>query len=117
MVIKISLEIVILLNEDGDGDDSRSFEDQNTKKVRFEDVSDAPEVDMAMDLDPSPKISMSWKDKLLGVGSIDSNKEFMESDDGRDANLILLEDDVIRTTFNGIQAIDFSDQVKQIVTS
>ncbi|MBA0721585.1 hypothetical protein Golax_009109 [Gossypium laxum] len=71
---------------------------------------------MAMDLDPSPKISMSWKDKLLGVGSTSSDKEFMESNGGRDEDLILLEDDVIRTTVNGIRAIDFSDQVKQIVT-
>ncbi|MBA0566860.1 hypothetical protein Golob_011634 [Gossypium lobatum] len=70
---------------------------------------------MAMDLDPSLKISMSWKDKLLGVGSTSSDKEFMESNGGRDEDLILLEDDVIRTTINGIQAIDFSDQVKQIV--
>ncbi|MBA0864767.1 hypothetical protein Goshw_005922 [Gossypium schwendimanii] len=67
---------------------------------------------MAMDLDPSPKISTSWKDKLLGVGSTSSDKEFMESNGGRDEDLILLEDDVIRTTINGIQAIDFSDQVK-----
>ncbi|PPR92725.1 hypothetical protein GOBAR_AA27951 [Gossypium barbadense] len=79
------------------------------------DGSDVAAVDMAVDLDPSPSMAMSWKDKLLGVDSTSFVKKFMESDGGSDGDFILLEGDVIRSTINGIPAIDFSDRVKQIL--
>ncbi|KAK5794522.1 hypothetical protein PVK06_035753 [Gossypium arboreum] len=68
---------------------------------------------MSMDLELPPMIS--WKEKLLGVGSVDSIKDHLATGDGKDRDLVLLEGDVIRPTINGIPRIDFSDKIKQIL--
>ncbi|MBA0554220.1 hypothetical protein Golob_013338 [Gossypium lobatum] len=68
------------LEVDGGDDDSRPSEDHNTKKVRFKDGFDVVAMDMVVDTDPSPSMAILWKDKLLGVGSTGSIKEFIESD-------------------------------------
>ncbi|MBA0584006.1 hypothetical protein Gorai_014840 [Gossypium raimondii] len=103
------------LEADGGNDDSRPFEDHNTKKVRFKDGFDVVAVDMVVDTDPSPSMDMLWKDKLLGVGLAGSVKEFIESDEGSGGDHILFEGDVIRSIVNGISTIDFLDRVKQIL--
>lgn len=68
---------------------------------------------MSMDLELPPTIS--WKEKLLGVGSIDPIKDHLATGDDKDRDLVLLEGDVIRPTINGIPRIDFSDKIKQIL--
>lgn len=51
-----------------DGDDNlRSYEDCNTKKIKFKDGSDGVSMDMAMDFISSSSMVMSWKDKLFGA--------------------------------------------------
>ncbi|XP_016676325.1 uncharacterized protein [Gossypium hirsutum] len=99
---------------EGDGD-SRVSEDRNTKKVRFKDGSDRVAVDMAVDSIPSSSMIVSWKDKLLGSGFIGADQGIAGFDEGSDGDFILLEDDVIRSTVNGLPAIDFSDRVKQLL--
>ncbi|PPS05656.1 hypothetical protein GOBAR_AA14994 [Gossypium barbadense] len=70
---------------------------------------------MAVDSAPSSSMIMSWKDKLLGSGSIGANQGIAGFDEGSDGDFILLEDNVIRSTINGIPRIEFSDRVKQIL--
>ncbi|KAK5839964.1 hypothetical protein PVK06_008824 [Gossypium arboreum] len=104
------------LSESGDGDgDSQLSEDRNTKKIRFKDDSDGASVDMAMDSDPPLSATMSWKDKLFGAGSSGAGQEVAGVDEGSDGDFILLDDDIIRSTVNGIPTIDFSDRVKEIL--
>ncbi|KAH1064903.1 hypothetical protein J1N35_029890 [Gossypium stocksii] len=99
---------------EGDGD-SRLSEYHHTKKVRFKDRSDAFSVDMVVDFVPPSSMTMSWKDKLLGAGSYGAGQGSAVLDGGSDGDFILLDDDVIRSTINGIPAIDFFDRVKQIL--
>ncbi|KAL1161363.1 hypothetical protein V6Z11_A07G128700 [Gossypium hirsutum] len=99
-----------------DGDDgSRLSEDRNAKKVRFKDVSDGASVDMAVDFDPHLNAAMSWKDKLFEAGSSGTSQEVAGFEGGSDEDFILLDDDIIRSTINGIPTIEFSDRVKEIL--
>ncbi|MBA0575982.1 hypothetical protein Golob_006873, partial [Gossypium lobatum] len=72
-------------------------------------------MDMVMDLVPSPSKIMSWKDNLLGASSSGVVQGPTDFDGMCDGDFILLDDDVIRSTVNGISTIDFSDLVKQIL--
>ncbi|PPD82924.1 hypothetical protein GOBAR_DD20137 [Gossypium barbadense] len=81
---------------DGDG----SNEDRNTKKVRFKEVDGNPIENMVMDV--ASVSGASWKDKLLGGVAIDEDLDFKEGD-------------ILRSTINGIPAIEFSDRVKKIL--
>ncbi|PPS02341.1 hypothetical protein GOBAR_AA18327 [Gossypium barbadense] len=70
---------------------------------------------MAMDSDPPLSATMSWKDKLFGAGLSCAGQEVAGVDGGSDGDFILLDDDIIRSTVNGIPTIDFSDRVKEIL--
>ncbi|MBA0675196.1 hypothetical protein Goari_016751 [Gossypium aridum] len=64
------------LSDDG-GKVVRSFEDRDTKKVKFKGGNGEASVDMVVDVVPtSPP---SWKDKLLGGASSGSNKRSSDS--------------------------------------
>ncbi|MBA0646548.1 hypothetical protein Goklo_014504 [Gossypium klotzschianum] len=65
-------------------------------------------VDQVLDL------NVSWRDKVLGIGSGYSEKELgvMGSED---KDLDFLEGDVMKSTVNGILSINFSNRIKQIL--
>ncbi|PPD71147.1 hypothetical protein GOBAR_DD31975 [Gossypium barbadense] len=65
-------------------------------------------VDQVLDL------NVSWRDKVLGIGSGYSEKELgvMGSED---KDLDFLEGDVMKSTLNGILSINFSNRIKQIL--
>ncbi|MBA0638136.1 hypothetical protein Godav_025640 [Gossypium davidsonii] len=77
------------LSDDDGGNESRSFEDCNTKKVRIKNGPDEAKVDMVVDLEPSP--NMSWKDILLKAGLTSSDKDLIEFGGGSNGVLTLLE--------------------------
>ncbi|PPD68656.1 hypothetical protein GOBAR_DD34464 [Gossypium barbadense] len=87
---------------DEGGDDSRSTEDRNTKKVIFKEHNGDVAVDMVVDLDPI--LTLSSKDKLLGKCVADFGEVVVGSDG-----------DVTRSTINRIPTIDFSDRIQQIL--
>ncbi|MBA0709726.1 hypothetical protein Golax_024748 [Gossypium laxum] len=65
-------------------------------------------VDQVLDL------NVSWRDKVLGIGSGYSEKELgvMGSED---KDLDFLEGDVMKSAVNGILSINFSNRIKQIL--
>ncbi|MBA0573416.1 hypothetical protein Golob_000692 [Gossypium lobatum] len=90
------------LFEDGGG--ITSNEDRNIKIVRFKDLVSDTDSNMAVDSTQAPVAS--WKYKLLGRGSSVSVCE---------EELEFLEGDIIRTTANGVPAINFSERIQQIL--
>ncbi|KAH1090953.1 hypothetical protein J1N35_018210 [Gossypium stocksii] len=130
-------------NSDNNSDSDPCVDgDRNTKKVRFKEVVDGEDTNMVVDTNQQP--IMSFKDKLLGggvvsmdenregsLGSNESDFELLEGDVSRgvvsmDENLEgslgsnesdfeLLEGDVSRSIVNGVQAIAFSDRIKDIL--
>ncbi|PPD95294.1 hypothetical protein GOBAR_DD07669 [Gossypium barbadense] len=89
--------------------------DRNTKKVRFKDKGGDGESDSDRVVDRVPLVSTSWRDMVLGKGSIDWEKEsdlavFEENED-----LEFLEGDVLKSTIDGILSINFSDHIQQIL--
>ncbi|MBA0664973.1 hypothetical protein Goklo_004901 [Gossypium klotzschianum] len=63
----------------------------------------------------APMSGISWKDKLLrgrGTRSLDSS---MISDDFIDVDLEFEEGDILRSIFNGIPTIDFSERIKKVL--
>ncbi|MBA0823282.1 hypothetical protein Goarm_020021 [Gossypium armourianum] len=99
----------------GNGEDGNSHSDgdRNIKKVRFKEGLDGEVVVMAVD--PDPTLTLSWKDKLLGGGTVNSEMDCNTPCVGRDSDLELLEGDVRTTIVNGIPAITFSNRVKEIM--
>ncbi|KAH1031252.1 hypothetical protein J1N35_043426 [Gossypium stocksii] len=95
----------------GDGKDFSNAKDSSTKKVRFKDTDVA--ADDVMVVDPLPVSSLSWKDKLLGKGSLDQavNTEDQSAADG----FLLSDQDVKKSLVDGVPSIDFSDRVFQIL--
>ncbi|MBA0667730.1 hypothetical protein Goklo_000783 [Gossypium klotzschianum] len=90
------------LFEDGGG--ITSNEDRNIKIVRFKDLVSDTNSNMAVDSPQAPVAS--WKYKLLGRGSSVSVCE---------EELEFLEGDIMRTTANGVPAINFSERIQQIL--
>ncbi|KAK5840183.1 uncharacterized protein LOC108475156 [Gossypium arboreum] len=97
-------------------DDSWLSEDRNTKKVRFKYVFDGASVDMVVDSGPPLNAATSWTDKLFGTGSSGTSQKVVRFEEGSDEDFILLDDDIIRSTVNGIPAIEFFDRVKEILS-
>lgn len=63
-------------------------------------------------MDDGPMPPMSWKDKLLGQPSkfVENGKEGVKTND-----LDLLEEDAMFSLLNGSPAIDFFEQIRQIL--
>ncbi|PPR86803.1 hypothetical protein GOBAR_AA33884 [Gossypium barbadense] len=82
-------------------------EERNTKKVRFKVVGEDSMDNMVVDTTSVKEIS--WKEMLLGrTGS--------ESGVGdSDGDLIIEDGDILRTSINGIPAINFSERLKNIL--
>lgn len=99
--------------DNGEDGDCHSIEDRNTKKVRFNDGLDDDTIAMAVDPDSTPMLS--WKDKLLGRGTINPEMDRNALSAGRDSDFDLLDEDVKATIVNGIPTITFSDRVKDIL--
>ncbi|MBA0816007.1 hypothetical protein Gohar_000716, partial [Gossypium harknessii] len=87
-----------------DGGGITSNEDRNIKIVRFKDLVSDTDSNMAVDSPQAPVAS--WKYKLLGRGSSVSICE---------EELEFLEGDIMRTTANGVPAINFSERIQQIL--
>ncbi|KAK5803305.1 hypothetical protein PVK06_030950 [Gossypium arboreum] len=99
-------------SNDGDGD-PHPESDRNTKKVRFKD--NLVEEDTIMDRDPNPKLTLLWKDKLLGGLTVDSALDCSAPTEGSNNHLRLLEGDVNTTIIDGVPAITFSNRIKDIL--
>ncbi|MBA0828489.1 hypothetical protein Goarm_013161 [Gossypium armourianum] len=95
------------------GEESRSFEDRITKKVRFKERNNEESVDMVADLEPTP--TLSWKDKLLGEGLVGSGMRESVAKAETDGEFVLLEGNMVKSTINGIPTINFSDRIKDIL--
>ncbi|KAG8472739.1 hypothetical protein CXB51_034646 [Gossypium anomalum] len=68
---------------------------------------------MGGELDPT--LSLSWKDKLLGGSIGETDPDSTVPAEGNDNDLELLEGDVNTTTIDGVQAITFSDRLKNLL--
>ncbi|KAL1152166.1 hypothetical protein V6Z11_A09G090200 [Gossypium hirsutum] len=99
-------------SNDGDGD-PHPESDRNTKKVRFKD--NLVEEDTIMDRDPNPKLTLLWKDKLLGGLTVDSALDCSAPTEGSNNDLRLLEGDVNTAIIDGVPAITFSNRIKDIL--
>ncbi|KAH1122541.1 hypothetical protein J1N35_005701 [Gossypium stocksii] len=89
--------------------------DRNTKKVRFKDKGGDGESDSDMVVDRVPPVSASWRDKILGKGSVDWEKESDLVVLEENEDLEFLEGDVLKSTIDGISSINFSDCIQQIL--
>ncbi|KAK5819074.1 hypothetical protein PVK06_024031 [Gossypium arboreum] len=79
-------------------------EERNTKKVRFKEVGKDSIDNMVVDMIPVKEVS--WKDKLMGrnvfeFGDVISNGDF-----------VIEKGDILRSSINGIPAIDFSEHLR-----
>ncbi|MBA0692658.1 hypothetical protein Goari_010196 [Gossypium aridum] len=102
--------MVNFLSDDDGCDESRSFEDCNTKKVKFKNGPDEAKVDMVVDLEPS--LNMSWKDKLLRAGLTGSDKDLIEFGGGSDGDFILLE--VLKLLGRSIGYVAFHNRISNL---
>ncbi|KAH1131018.1 hypothetical protein J1N35_002396 [Gossypium stocksii] len=96
---------------DGGGSDHLD-DDRNTKKVRFKERNVEEVTTMAVD--PESQLNISWKEKLLG-GPTGAAAAHEEASMGIELDFELLEGDIKTSVVDGIPAIDFSDQVKEIL--
>ncbi|KAK5826604.1 hypothetical protein PVK06_021530 [Gossypium arboreum] len=82
-------------------------EERNTKKVRFKVVGEDSMDNMVVDTTSVKEIS--WKEMLLG-------RNCSESGVGdSDGDLIIEDGDILRTSINGIPAINFLERLKNIL--
>ncbi|MBA0764898.1 hypothetical protein Gotri_014178 [Gossypium trilobum] len=80
-----------------DGEGSQEDVDRNTKKEETN-----GEANTEMTVDPRPTPNLSWKDKLMGIGTGNIAKTAMtNSGMGDDDDLEFLEGDINRSTING----------------
>ncbi|KAK5812422.1 hypothetical protein PVK06_027852 [Gossypium arboreum] len=79
--------------------------DRTTKKVSFKGLEENTSVNMAVDLSLTPVLS--WKDKLLGRRVIESKDSFTSSSTINEKDLDFMEEDIMKSTVNGMSMIDF----------
>lgn len=96
-----------ILSDDRIGEGEDSTADRNTKKVCFKDGSDESQANMVVD--SSPASGVSWKDKLLS--GLASNS----LDGAANLDLEFEEEDIRRSSLNGIPTIDFSNRITKIL--
>ncbi|MBA0826552.1 hypothetical protein Goarm_011388, partial [Gossypium armourianum] len=94
---------------EGDGDEVQSIEDSSTKKVRLKEQR--VDSDVAMIVDPTPNPSLSWKERLVGKGPIDSRKGSVVTRLGVEDNFDFMDGDITISIINGIPSIVFSKRV------
>lgn len=82
-------------------------EERNTKKVRFKVVGEDSMDNMVVDTTPVKEVS--WKEMLLGRNGFESG------DGASDGDLIIEDSDILRSSINGIPAINFSERLKNIL--
>ncbi|MBA0586311.1 hypothetical protein Gorai_017055, partial [Gossypium raimondii] len=68
-----------------------------------------------METNLAPNKPRSWKDCLMGTGLQINDKTETSTRDEDDDDLDLREDDIVRTSVNGIPAIEFSNRVNQLL--
>ncbi|PPS11866.1 hypothetical protein GOBAR_AA08771 [Gossypium barbadense] len=89
--------------------------DRNTKKVRFKDKGGDGESESDMVVDRVPAVPASWRDKVLGKGSVDWEKESDLVVLEENEDLEFLEGDVLKSTIDGISSVNFSDRIQQML--
>ncbi|MBA0767593.1 hypothetical protein Gotri_016461 [Gossypium trilobum] len=62
-----------------------------------------------------PDRPRSWKDRLIGTGQRIDDKTEASTNEEDDDDLDLLDEDIVRSSVNGILAIEFSNQVNQLL--
>ncbi|KAK5787079.1 hypothetical protein PVK06_041730 [Gossypium arboreum] len=80
-------------------DQQRKFEYEISKENR----------DVVMETTQETWKSLSWKDRLMGLGLYSNEKTSVVIGSEEDEDLELTEDDVERSTINDIPSIKFSD--------
>ncbi|MBA0874178.1 hypothetical protein Goshw_012977 [Gossypium schwendimanii] len=91
--------------EDCDGSRS-SKADRNAKKVRFKETEGEEGIDMVVDLSPEP--TLSWKDRLLGKGSLERNNVSTDSYRVFKEDFNLLDRDITRSMVNEVLSIPWT---------
>ncbi|KAH1084179.1 hypothetical protein J1N35_023940 [Gossypium stocksii] len=96
-----------------DGSDEGEPANRSTKKVRIRDIEENR--DVVMEATQETGKSLSWKDRLMGLGLYSNEKTIVAIGTEEDEDIELTEDDVERSTINGIPSIKFSDRINQIL--
>ncbi|KAK5838442.1 hypothetical protein PVK06_007172 [Gossypium arboreum] len=87
--------------------------DPSAKKVCFKDSESNIDIEVVVELMPSP--TLSWKDMVLGKGFIESKRV---SEVGfTDGDFSILEGGIKKSVVNSIAAIDFSDRVHKLLVN
>ncbi|MBA0798803.1 hypothetical protein Gohar_009361 [Gossypium harknessii] len=73
------------------------------------------DANVVMETNLAPNKPRSWKDCLIGTGLQINDKTESSTRDEDDDDLDLFEDDIVRTSVNGIPAIEFSNRVNQLL--
>ncbi|MBA0711798.1 hypothetical protein Golax_010945 [Gossypium laxum] len=87
-------------SDDGKGGGDYFNEDRNTKKVYFKEARVDSDVNMVVNLVPTPRIS--WKDKLLEGGTVGSMAFSMDYDIIDREDFVFTNGDILQSTINGI---------------
>ncbi|KAL1108794.1 hypothetical protein V6Z11_D03G135000 [Gossypium hirsutum] len=95
------------LSGDRVGAENDTNGDRNTKKVRFKDVGKDSTKNILVDIHLVSGVS--WNDKLLG------GRGSRPSDGATDMDLEIEDGDILRSIFNGIPTLDFSERLKKIL--
>lgn len=98
-------DISKVLSADRIGDEIGTNEGRNTKKVWFKEVGRDPSEFMMVDSSPMSRVS--WQEKLL------EGKGFESCNGVTNANLEIEYGNILRSSIDGIPAIDFSKKVKR----
>ncbi|MBA0702435.1 hypothetical protein Goari_020536 [Gossypium aridum] len=93
------------------GNGEKFLEDPSTRKVRFKDTDNIPDVEMVIESPPVP--TPSWKDIVFGKDPSKSKK--VSINHSIDGDFSLLEGDDKKSIINCILIIDFLDRVQNLL--
>ncbi|KAG8494050.1 hypothetical protein CXB51_011564 [Gossypium anomalum] len=97
----------IVLSDDRTCIETFTDEGRNTKKVRFKEVGKDSIDNMVVDMIPVKEVS--WKEKLMGRNVSESGDVISDGD------FVIEEGDILRSSINGIPAIDFSERLRNFL--
>ncbi|KAK5841946.1 hypothetical protein PVK06_004272 [Gossypium arboreum] len=84
-----------------------------TKKVRLRNSEESRDVDM--ETIKETRKSLSWKDRLMGLGFYQNETLTNAAEAEEDEDFELSTDDMERSIINGVPSINFSDRITQIL--
>ncbi|MBA0822123.1 hypothetical protein Goarm_018938, partial [Gossypium armourianum] len=114
----VLVEFVVISSPIGDidlsdGDKAQSAEDCITKKVRLKEQGIEPDVGMAVDPNLDPPLS--WKERLVGKGFVESKNGNVVASLGVEDYFDFEDGDIKRSFVNGIPLIVFSERVQHLL--